>query len=80
MPTLTWTNEVLPIKHGRPVIIILFGGIGYTILLFAGFMILPGWMLGFCKYIGCFLFANLSLSTSAYLWLRGKGIACFSVL
>mgnify|MGYP002516048780 CR=1 FL=1 len=80
MPTLTWTNEVLPIKHGRPVIIILFGGIGYTILLFAGFMILPGWMLGFCKYIGCFLFANLSLSACAYLWLRGKGIACFSVL
>ena len=44
MPTLTWTNEIMPIKQGEPVVITLFGGFGYMVLLFVGFMLLPGWM------------------------------------
>ena len=44
MPTLTWTNEIMPIKQGAPVVITLFGGFGYMVLLFVGFMLLPGWM------------------------------------
>ena len=80
MPTLTWTNEIVPIKQGGAVMIILFGGVGYIVLLFVGFMLLPGWMLGFCGYMSCFVAANLFLSVLAYLWLRKKGVARFSAL
>ena len=51
MPTLTWTNEIMPIKQGEPVVITLFGGFGYMVLLFVGFMLLPGWML--TQVLGC---------------------------
>ena len=80
MPVLTWTNEIMPIKQGAPVMITLFGGFIYMALLFAGFMLLPGWMLGFCGYISCFVVTNLFLSVFAYLWLRKKGVARFMAL
>ena len=80
MPTLTWTNEIVPIKQGGAVMITLFGGFGYIVLLFVGFMLLPGWILGFCRYMSCFVAANLFLSVLAYLWLRKKGVARFSAL
>lgn len=80
MPVLTWTNEIMPIKQGAPVMITLFGGFIYMALLFAGFMLLPGWMLGFCGYISSFVVANLFLSVLAYLWLRKKGVALFATL
>ena len=80
MPTLTWTNEIVPIKQGGAVMVTLFGGFGYVILLFAGFMLLPGWILGFCGYISCFVGVNLLLSVWACLWLRKKGAARFSAL
>ena len=40
-PTLTWTNEIMPIKQGAPVVIALFGGFGYIMLMFVGFMLCP---------------------------------------
>lgn len=80
IPTLTWTNEIMPIKQGAPIVIALFGGFGYIMLLFVGFMLLPGWMLGFCGYTGCFVEINLIMSACIYLWLRGKGVARFSTL
>ena len=80
MPTLTWTNEIMPIKQGGAVIITLLGGFGYMVLLFVGFMLLPGWMLGFCGYMNCFVGANLFLSGWVCQWLRKKGVARFSVL
>ncbi|WP_455194741.1 hypothetical protein [Eubacterium ramulus] len=80
MPTLTWTNEIMPIKQGAPVVLTLFGGLGYMVLLFVGFMLLPGWMLGFCGYMSCFVLVNLFLSVWFYLWLRKKGVERFSGL
>ena len=80
MPTLTWTNEIMPIKQGAPVVITLFGGFGYMVLLFVGFMLLPGWMLGFCEYMSCFVIVNVFLSVWFYLWLRKKGVERFSML
>ena len=80
MPTLTWTNEIMVIKQGAPVMITLFGGFGYMVLLFVGFMLLPGWKLGFCGYMSCFAGANLFLSLWAWLWLKKKGVVCFSTL
>ena len=80
MPVLTWTNEIMPIKQGAPVMITLFGGFVYMALLFAGFMLMPGWMFGFCGYVSCFVGANLFLSVFAYLWLRKKGVAILGTL
>ena len=51
MPTLTWTNEIMPIKQGGAVIITLLCGFVYMIVLFAGFMLLSGWRLGFCRWL-----------------------------
>jgi hypothetical protein len=80
MPTLTWTNEIMPIKQGGAVIITLLCGFVYMIVLFVGFTLLPGWRLGFCRYMICFVVANLFLSVLSYLWLRKKGVARFSAL
>ena len=80
MPTLTWTNEIMPMKQGGPVVLTVFGGFGYMVLLFVGFMLLPGWILGFLRYMSCFVGANLLLSVLIYLWLRKKGVASFSDL
>ena len=80
MPTLTWTGEIMPIKQGAPVMITLFCGFGYIALLFVGFVLLPGWTLGFLGYMSCFVGANLLLSVPIYLWLRKQGVARFSAL
>ena len=80
MPTLTWTNELMPIKQSAPVVITLFGGMGYTFLLFAGFLLLPGWKLGFTGYMACFIGANVILCVCEHLWLRKAGTARFAAL
>ena len=79
-PIMTWTNEILPIKQSAAVVLAAFGGMGYTLVLFAGFMLLPGWMMGFCAYAGCFAAVNLVLGAVMYLWLRKKGCARFAAL
>ena len=80
MATLTWTNEIMPIKQGGAVIITLLCGFVYMVLLFVGFMLMPGWELGFCRYMICFVAVNLFLSVLSYLWLREKGVARFLAL
>ena len=80
MPTLTWTNEIMLIKQSAPVVITLFGGMGYTVLLFAGFLLLPGWMLGFSGYMTCIIGVNVILCVCNYLWLRKTGTARFAAL
>ena len=79
-PILTWTNEISPIKQSAPVMIALFGSFGYTILLFVGYVALPGWKLGFFGYMGCLAGLNLILCALLYLWLKKKGSARFSEL
>lgn len=80
MPTLTWTNELMPIKQGAPVVLTMFGGMGYAVLLFAGFLLLPGWMIGFHGYMACFIGANVIVCVCEYLWLRKEGTARFAAL
>ena len=80
MPVLTWTDQLMPIKQSAPVMLTLFGGMGYTILLFAGFLLLPGWRLGFAGYAACFAAANLLLCAVLHRWLRRKGAALFAAL
>ena len=79
-PILTWTNEISPIKQSAPVMIALFGSFGYTILLFVGYVALPGWKLGFFGYMGCLAGLNLILCALLYLWLKKKGSVRFAEL
>ena len=79
-PILTWTNEISPIKQSAPVMIALFGSFGYTVLLFVGYVALPGWKLGFFGYMGCLAGLNLILCALLYLWLKKKGSARFAEL
>ena len=79
-PILTWTNEISPIKQSAPAMIALFGSFGYTILLFVGYVALPGWKLGFFGYMGCLAGLNLILCALMYLWLKKKGSARFAEL
>ena len=44
-PVLTWTNELTPIKQSASVMITMFGGFGYTAILFIGYMVFPGYIL-----------------------------------
>lgn len=76
MPVLTWTDQLMPIKQSAPVMLTLFGGMGYTVLLFAGFLLLPGWRLGFAGYAACFAAANLLLCAVLHRWLRKRARRC----
>lgn len=58
-PVLTWTNELTPIKQSASVMITMFGGFGYTALLFIGYMVFPGYTFGYMRYIGIFIVVNV---------------------
>ena len=79
-PVLTWTNELTPIKQSASVMITMFGGFGYTALLFIGYMVLPGYTLGYMLYIGIFIVANVVLGLTLYIWLKTKGCDRFAEL
>lgn len=71
-PVFTWTNEIVPIKQSAPVAITMFAGFGYVILLFAGYVILQGWLLGYIVYISIFIAVNAVAGVPVYIWLKTK--------
>ena len=79
-PVLTWTNELTPIKQSASVMITMFGGLGYTALLFIGYMVFPGYTLGYICYIGIFIAVNVVAGLVLYFWLRTKGCDKFAEL
>lgn len=79
-PVLTWTNELAPIKQSASVMITMFGGFGYTALLFIGYMMLPGYTLGYMLYIGIFIAVNVVAGLTLYIWLKTKGCDRFAEL
>lgn len=79
-PVLTWTNELTPIKQSASVMVTMFGGFGYTVLLFVGYMMLAGYTLGYARYIGIFTVVNAVAGMILYLWLKTKGCDRFAGL
>lgn len=73
MPNLSWTSEITPIKQSACVMIALFSGFAYTILLCAGYLLMNGWKLGFVGYMALFAGATLALCAWLWFWLRNKG-------
>lgn len=80
MPNLNWTSEITPIKQSAGVMIALFSGFGYTVLLCAGYMLLNGWKLGFVGYMSIFGAATLALCAMLYFWLKKRGCNLFAAL
>lgn len=80
MPNLSWTSEIKPIKQSLAVLIALFSGFVYSLLLCAGFMLLNGWKLGFAGYMSCFALATLALCAALWLWLKKRGSKRFAEL
>ena len=80
MPNLNWTSEITPIKQSLGVMIAMFGGFGYTILLCVGFMALDGWKLGFTGYIFLFSADTVVLCGLFWLWIKKSGANRFARL
>ena len=79
MPNLHWTSEITPIKQGGAVMLALFSGMIYAVLLAGGFL-LVGWRIGFMAYVGAFAGATLLGCIALYMWLKKKGCAVFAGL
>ena len=77
---LTWANELTPIKQSASVMITMFGGLGYTALLFIGYMMFPGYTLGYMLYISIFIVVNVVAGLTLYIWLKTKGCDRFAEL
>ena len=80
MPNLNWTSEITPIKQSVGVMIALFSGFGYTVLLCAGYMLLNGWKLGFTGYMSLFGAVTFVLCALLYFWFKKKGCKLFATL
>lgn len=80
MPNLIWTSEITAIKQSMGVMIVLLGGLAYTILFCIGFLLLPGWKLGFDGYMGIFGVMTLALCAALTLWLKKRGSVLFAEL
>lgn len=80
LPNLNWTSEITPIKQSVGVMIALFSGFGYTVLLCAGYMLLNGWKLGFTGYMSLFGAVTFVLCALLYFWFKKKGCKLFATL
>ena len=76
MPTLDWTNEVVPIKQNMGVTIALFAGWGWALLMGGGFL-LAGKFVSAVVYLCVFLAISLCACALLWLWLKKKGSAIF---
>ena len=76
---LTWTNELAPIKQSLAVMIAMFGGWAYALLL-AGLYLLLGWRIGAASYLALFSAATLAAAAILLKWLRTKGAQRFAAL
>ena len=79
MPNLTWTREITPIKQSGCVLLALFGGWLYALLLGGGYL-LAGWQLGFTLYMILWAAATLLLCVVLLRWLKKQGAAIFAAL
>ena len=77
---LTWTNEVMPVKQSAAVMVTMFVGFIYTVLLFLGYMMFYGWKLGYMAYMSIFIVVNVAISAILYTWLKTKGSGRFAAL
>ena len=79
MPNLNWTSEITPIKQSIGVMLALFSGSLYTVVLYVGFF-MGGRHLGFVGYASGFTLLTLILDVLLYTWMRKKGTRILAAL
>lgn len=79
MPNLTWTSELAPIKQGINVMIAMFGGAAFGMLII-GLYYLIGEKLGITLYLVLTAVLFIVLSEVLYTWNRKKGSQIYRCL
>ena len=78
-PSLSWTNETVPVKQSMAVFVSLFGGWIVAALFVAGFFLLKRWVQADYYMIGgIVVFALLNRLLNR--WLMNRGAECFAAL
>ena len=70
MPNLTWTNELAPIKQSISVMIEMFGGWGFS-------LVIGGWHMGAALYLVILTIVLIAVSVLLLMWLKKKGTEIF---
>ena len=76
MPNLTWTNELAPIKQSISVMIEMFGGWGFSLVI-GGVYITVGWHMGAALYLVILTIVLIAVSVLLLMWLKKKGTEIF---
>lgn len=79
MPNLTWTNEMAPIKQSGSVMIALFGGWAYEMLLIGIYFAVRKFMDSSVYLFACAVL-TAALAAVLYSWLKRKGARIFATL
>lgn len=79
MPNLTWTNETAPIKQSGSVMIALFGGWAYEMILIGLYFAVRKFMSTSVYLLACAV-VTAALAAAIYSWLKRKGTRLFAAL
>ena len=78
-PNLTWTNEIIPIKQSMSVMIALFGGWAYAVLVIAAYL-LGGHALGAAGYLAVAFAVTAGAAAALCVWIARRGARIFASL
>ena len=79
MPNLTWTNETAPIKQSGNIMIALFGGWAYEMILIGLYFAVRKFMSTSVYLLACAVI-TAALAAALYSWLKRKGTRLFAAL
>ena len=79
MPNMTWTNEIVPIKQSGSVMISLFGGWAYAIIIAVVYIII-GNKIGAVPYLSLILAVTAIISLVLYNRIKKRGPEIFASL
>lgn len=78
-PNLTWTNEIYPIKQSIGVMLAIFGGWGFAVIIVAAYLLL-GSFVGSSLFIAAVSLLSAILAFVLYRWIKIKGSKIFAEL
>ena len=79
LPNLSWTREIVAVKQGLPVMLTLFGGWIYALLLGGGYLLLAG-HLGEVLYLALWIIFTAAGAALLLRWIFTSGARRFAQL
>jgi len=79
-PRFDWINPIQPVKQGASVMLTLFGGMAFFVMLFVLYLLLPGGLVSPEAYMFICVIAFLGISAGLYAYLVGPGARKFRTL